>query len=92
MKKETEKSAVTYEIVFFNRLFEAGIKLTDLNIRYEKNDKITIEVIYNELDSMYKFKVLAVQGLIYHFKNREWIDYDNYMYIAQGEHTIRFTK
>lgn len=39
-----------------------------------------------------KLVILAVQGLIYHFKNRNWILGDSYAYGQQSYHGISFNK
>ena len=79
---------MTYKEMFLSRLNETGlISGTDFIINEEGN-KITIESIY--VRTNYKLCFLAIQGLIYHFSNRNWITSDKYMFIRQSRHTIIF--
>ena len=41
-----------------------------------------------------KFRMItfAIQGLIYHFKNRGWIVDDNYLFVRQSNHIVQFKK
>jgi len=72
-------------------LDEAGVRC-----QISKLDNGTHETIVNYedrvSDEQWERDTLAVQGLIYHFDNRGWINYDYYMYIDQRRHVIRFNE
>jgi predicted N-acyltransferase len=76
---------------FTRRLDEAGVKyeMTELDNGYHQ-----IEVVFKgrESDQQWKRDTLAVQGLIYHFLNREWILDDSYVYVMQNRHKVLFNK
>lgn len=75
------KKPVTYYQIFVDRIKSNFIE--NYEITHIKDNVYKIEST-NKKDS------LAIQGLIYHFINRNWITNDNYDYISQNIHFITF--
>ena len=55
----------------------------DTQVKWEECKKLSINP---------KLVALAVQGLIYHFQNRNWLLNDSYTFIMQSAHRIVFNE
>ena len=84
-----EKEKISRREDFCRRLDEAGVKyeITDVG-----NGEVQTEVVFKTRtsDEQWRRDILAVQGLIYHFSNRNWIKGDTYIYVMQNVHIFKF--
>ena len=88
------KTQLKYLKEFKERLKSIGINYKiDYTVTKDKNStpiKINVNPISSEGNDIYRKTIFAVMGMIYHFKNRNWITEYSYCYILKSCQIIKF--